>query len=62
MKFIGPHNAIERAEWGRREKGQDVKIFGLEDQVNVTVTHKGRDNIRESLLWGKDKFFLTFCI
>lgn len=38
-----------------------LKFFDLDDWVNVSTTHKGRDNRRESLLWGKDdRFALTF--
>lgn len=35
---------------GREERSQDVKIFDLDDWVNVSTTHKGRDNRREGLL------------
>lgn len=40
-----------------------LSIFGLEDQVNISATHKGRDDRRYSLLWGTDdKYILTFYI
>lgn len=47
---------------GREERGvRMLKFFDLDDWVNVSTTHKGRDNRREGLLWGKDdRFALTF--
>lgn len=60
MKFTGPATVVERAE-GREERGVGMlKFFDLDDWVNVSTTHKGRDNRRESLLWGKDRFALAF--
>lgn len=47
---------------GREERGvRMLKFFDLDDWVNVSTTHKARDNRRGSLLWGKDdRFALTF--
>lgn len=40
-----------------------LNIFGLEDGVNVSGTHIGRDSRRYGLLWGTDgKSTLTFCV
>lgn len=56
--------------WQRGQRGREerrvrmfLKFCGLEDWVNISATHKGRGNRRESVLWGKDgKFALIFCI
>lgn len=69
-KIFRKWSSLDLIMWYRGQKGRGergvrmfLNIFGLEDWVNVSATHKGRDNRRYSLLWGTDgKSILTFCI